>query len=239
VLLILGLVIGVPIVLLVGVGGYIAATQTPEERFDRQVANLPQVASFAIPLKENFPQEYDRLRQSAIAAEKEGIGAVGAASEAFFAGFMKRHAKEAVNGSDETLSAYLAALGSAYSQAGKKEGTCAALLAGKSQEVVAADLENVRIFGQVAKTYIEAAASGRDNPTPRGPVTDADKIVIQSAMRERGYTPQDLLSLGQPRSAASGDPVRPCRMMSALVEVIGTRPPEQKARLTALFASQS
>ncbi|MFM5907653.1 MAG: hypothetical protein ACKOPO_08720 [Novosphingobium sp.] len=237
VLLILGLVIGVPVIGLVGLGGYMAATQTPEERFDRQVASLPQVSSFAIPLKENFPTEYERLRRNAIAAEKNGIGAVGAASEEFFAGFMKRHADEATQGSDEKLSAYLVALGSAYTQAAKKNTTCAALLAGKSQEMVAADLENVRIFGLVAKTYIEAAASGRDNPTKRGPVTDADKIVVQNAMRQRGFTPQDLLTLGQP-STASGDPVRPCKIMTALVDVISATPPAQKARLTALFAAQ-
>ncbi len=181
-LLVWGLVLlGGPLLLLIGVGAYAAYVGSPEEQFDRIIARNASDKPIFDAMKKHYPDEYAAFRRNLTplierAAPPE---ATRLAVSQFLRGFNDRHRWEVGRAPDAQLKAYMVAQLAAYEKiSARSPQACGAIAHGRLLPPGPGSEADSAVLAPVGVRYIEAAAAGRDNAANRPPPSSSDRNMV-------------------------------------------------------------
>ena len=184
--------VGGPLLLLIGVGAFASFVGTPEQQFDRMAENEPEVKQLLGAMRQHFPDEYQAFRKTLIPHIERGAEplAIRTASAAFMREFNTRHRYEVARAPDKELKAFFEAQLKMFEQVGKQsEALCGSIAQGRTMPPGLHDKANAPLLGALSARFIEAAAAGRDNPSGRGGPTNADRMKLGVQLQTIGLRP--------------------------------------------------
>ena len=113
------ILIGGPVLLVIGVGGFAAWVGTPEEQFDRMVDSDPTGKPMFVALRKHFPDEYGSFRRTMLPHVERGAKPqeLTLISGEFMRGFNERHRWEVARAPAAELRAFMASQLAAFEKA--------------------------------------------------------------------------------------------------------------------------
>lgn len=201
-----------------------------EERFERELRQN-RVAALALePVKRHFPYEYSRMRQAtALEYNLDKHGSVLKHIPAdFLTNFLKRHSYEAISGGDRETLAFIAALGDLSDRAITDKALCHMLKGNEDQMSDMALVFSQEPFARMFAAFVEVAASGRKNQTPRKRAQTDDSGALRIAYQKLGPS--------KPKEPFGPlDESGKCRNEALMVRAIRSLPEDQQLRVAAVL----
>ncbi len=225
---------GVPLVLLIAYGFYVARVQTPEDRFAAALEDKPRVAKLVETVKRTYPEEYTLLVKRVDEAgvrnldEEQLISVIAS----FAVRMWSRHRSEMAQAGDAEVLALMTAIGRMAALSAKDPVLCRAQFS--TVNLVGPEMARGRkasdgMFALAAAT-VNAAAAGKEHPVKRSMPTAADGEALGRKLQALGLSQPQLLRLQQ-KSLSDADMQANCDTLDKLFEAILSLPPERIQRL--------
>jgi len=217
---------------------------TRAERVAKALAANPSLVNFYGPLKQYFPEDYQKLSRGVSSLTKRGASDEEIAQYSFLAmrAFVADHMQDIASAPTPTLvkiaksQANVARILSWENPAACAEYGVSGLKSGTLARLSAAARANI---GAGVRATIEAAHKGAASPITReAKLSQEDSNQLVRALTESGLTEQQmrLLSKGGIEKA---NVVDQCRVTLALYEAVARMPPEKAARVTSSLLRRS
>lgn len=238
-----GLVLlGGPLLLLAGVGGFAAWVGTPEEQFDKLVDADPSVKPIMAAMRKHFPDEYGSFRRSMLPLVERGAQneQLAAMSSQFMREFNQRHRWEVGRAPDAQLKAFMAAQLATFEKlSAESEQACGAMAHGRGLLTASISKPSSALLMTLSVRYIEAAAAGRDNDSGRSGPSQADQLKLGQKLLAGGLRP-DVRSLMErnapPYSFSDG---QMCHASLSVLRALTKLPSDVALRLEAEIVQTS
>ncbi len=227
------LLVGVPLVLLFAYGVYIAAFQSPEDRFADMLKDKPRLAKLVEPIKRSYPTEYKRLVKKIDDAnamqlsEDELLPFIAD----FMTGLWSRHRDAMAQAGNPEVLALMKAQGRLAEVATRNPTICRIQFADIDfrRWNLAKDRQAKEAIYGVTMAVANAAAAGREHPTERILPSQSDQMALGRAMQARGLTNPQLAKLRQ-NPPVESDLEENCRTLNLVMDSVLSLPEAQIQR---------
>jgi hypothetical protein len=208
------------------------APPTREERIEQQMLDDQRTGVLARTIKEEFPEEFDRLKRTIADLERERAtpGEIRAATAEFTTQAIGRHTGELARAPHDPLTTYRRAeLRVLEYLEQESPDQCARLVVEGSTHLPPIDDEARLLQVDMQVGLWKAAAAGRDRPAKRELESTAgkDRAAFIEAMRAVGMRPDELAMLDRIDSVPYQDQcylgVRAMQAVDSLPEAVGDR----------------
>jgi len=238
------------VLLVVGIGGaawfardYFTKSTSPEA-VDAAFAADPYAAPMLTAIREDFPEEYAKLRDTLSQSARRGAPPLALRAETF--SLLRQAALAHLDELTQAPHDKLAAFNAAERRMIEKLEADNVVLCGQyiMRGFAPGDTLSPDIRAQVSDMGVaqwRASAAGRDWPANRTVPTvlsTRDSLALVAAMRKQGMSDRDLQIFATPALLARAEPWRQCALGKWLIAAIGTLPPEQSDRVAGWLIQQ-
>lgn len=234
--------IGGPLLLLIGVGGFAAWVGSPEEQFDRMIDSDASGKPMFVALRKHFPDEYGSFRRTLLPHVERGAKPqeLTLITGEFMRGFNARHRWEVARAPAAELKAFMASQLSAFEKVSTQSPqACGDLAFGRNLPTGAVNKDNSGLISTMAVRFIEAAAAGRDNDSGRSGPSQADRQQLGKQLLAAGLRPdvRKLMERNAPPFTYTDDQM--CYLSLNILRALTKLPSEVALRIEAEIVQTS